>query len=356
MLGIEKNSIAILYVGRLSFHAKAHPLPMYVALNNAAKRIPKKIYLIECGWFPNEGLRSAFEDAFNTLTNNVNRIVIDGRNQEQKFNAIAASDIFCSLSDNIQETFGITPIEAMAAGLPVLITDWNGYKESIEHGIHGFKVSTTMPRGGGAGTEIAKRYAMGLDDYNMYLGYTSSHVAVDIVQATNYLSELIENSALRKKLANAASKRAKTYYDWETIIPAYEELWSELREIREKSNSEFFAKHRWPARPDPFRSFSHYPTTQLSVLDKVAFVFESEQLALARFKELITLAMVSYTGELLPTKSHVQEIIHTISLTADQAIRIGELVNQERGEEDTLLAVSWLLKVGLLFHTTPEVK
>lgn len=152
------------------------------------------------------------------------------------------------------------------------------------------------------------------------------------------------------------SKRAKTYYDWETIIPAYEELWSELREIREKSNSEFFAKHRWPARPDPFRSFSHYPTTQLSVLDKVAFVFESEQLALARFKELITLAMVSYTGELLPTKSHVQEIIHTISLTADQAIRIGELVNQERGEEDTLLAVSWLLKVGLLFHTTPEVK
>ena len=354
-LGIEKNSIAILYVGRLSFHAKAHPLPMYVALNNAAKRTSKKIYLIECGWFPNEGLRSAFEDAFNTLTNNVNRIVIDGRNQEEKFNAIAASDIFCSLSDNIQETFGITPIEAMAAGLPVLITDWNGYKESIEHGIHGFKVSTTMPRGG-AGTEIAKRYAMDLDDYNMYLGYTSSHVAVDIVQATNYLSELIENSALRKKLANAASRRAKTYYDWETIIPVYEELWSELREIREKSNSEFFVKHRWPARPDPFRSFSHYPTTQLSVMDKVAFSFESEQLALARFKELITLAMVSYTGELLPTKSHVQEIIHAISLTADQTIRIGELVNQKRGEEDTLLAVSWLLKVGLLIHTVPEDK
>lgn len=66
--------------------------------------------------------------------------------------------------------------------------------------------SQQLCHAGGAGTEIAKRYAMDLDDYNMYLGYTSSHVAVDIVQATNYLSELIENSALRKKLANAASK------------------------------------------------------------------------------------------------------------------------------------------------------
>ncbi len=39
-----------------------------------------------------------------------------------------AADIFTSLSDNIQETFGLTPIEAMAAGLPSVVTDWDGYQ------------------------------------------------------------------------------------------------------------------------------------------------------------------------------------------------------------------------------------
>ena len=53
----------------------------------------------------------------------INIIHVNGGNNTQKFKAFAAADIFCSLSDNIQETFGITPIEAMAAGLPVIVSD-----------------------------------------------------------------------------------------------------------------------------------------------------------------------------------------------------------------------------------------
>ena len=41
----------------------------------------------------------------------------------------AIPDIFVSLSDNIQETFGLTPLEGMASGLPVVATDWNGYRD-----------------------------------------------------------------------------------------------------------------------------------------------------------------------------------------------------------------------------------
>ena len=53
----------------------------------------------------------------------MNAIFLDGREPEIRINIWSAADIFISLSDNIQETFGLTPIEAMANGLPAIVSD-----------------------------------------------------------------------------------------------------------------------------------------------------------------------------------------------------------------------------------------
>ena len=45
-LEIPENAIVVLYVGRLSFHAKANPFPMYKALENAANISNKKIQYV----------------------------------------------------------------------------------------------------------------------------------------------------------------------------------------------------------------------------------------------------------------------------------------------------------------------
>jgi len=37
-----------------------------------------------------------------------------------------AAGVFIALSDKIQETLGLTPLEAMAEGLPVIVSDWDG--------------------------------------------------------------------------------------------------------------------------------------------------------------------------------------------------------------------------------------
>ena len=47
--------------------------------------------------------------------------------------------MFCSLPDSVEETFGIVPIEAMAAGLPVVVSDWDGYKDTVRDNVDGFE-------------------------------------------------------------------------------------------------------------------------------------------------------------------------------------------------------------------------
>ena len=65
-LNINDSDIVITYVGRLSFHAKAHHLPMYIALENASKKLKKdqKIHLIQTGWFASDFIFSSEKNFF----------------------------------------------------------------------------------------------------------------------------------------------------------------------------------------------------------------------------------------------------------------------------------------------------
>ena len=57
-----------------------------------------------------------------------------------------AADLFVSLADNPQETFGITPLEAMAAELPCLVSDWDGYRDTVTNDV-GCRIPTRMVDG-----------------------------------------------------------------------------------------------------------------------------------------------------------------------------------------------------------------
>ena len=111
---------------------------MYLALAEAAKKTEKKITILECGWYANAQTKDAFEQTQKTFRSDIRFLHVDGREMDAVDDVYAASDVFISLSDNIQETFGITPIEAMASGLPVIVSDWDGYRHSVRDGIDGF--------------------------------------------------------------------------------------------------------------------------------------------------------------------------------------------------------------------------
>lgn len=264
-LGLEAGDIVVLFLGRLSFHAKANPAPMYLALERAARR--HRMVLIECGWAANEAIAQAFADARAQLCPSVRSLVLDGRTPESKLKAWAAADIFCSLSDNIQETFGLTPIEAMAAGLPVVVSDWDGYKDTVRDGVDGFAIPTIAPPAG-AGRSFAKRHALEADSYDMYIARTSTAIAVDVDATANAFERLASDPELRRLMGASGAARAREVYDWKVIVRAYERLWDELGAIRSAAQDDTPSPHGhgagfWPARPDPFELFAGFPSSPL---------------------------------------------------------------------------------------------
>ena len=267
---LAEGVVAFLFVGRLSYHAKAHPLPMYLALEAAAKRTGKPIAFVLAGYYFNDSIERAFIDGARRYCPSVRVLQIDGRKPKQLAGAWAAADAFISLSDNIQESFGLAPVEAMAAGLPAVVSDWDGYRDTVMHGETGFAVPSTMPEAG-AGLEFAQRYLAGADTYDQYIGRVSQCTAIDVGATIDACSALAAEPALRRRMGDAGRARARKVFDWSVIIAAYEALWQELAARRAAAGALPPREH--PLRGDPFAIFSAFPTqpiTEATLIERVA--------------------------------------------------------------------------------------
>jgi len=346
-LGIEAETIVVLFVGRLSFHAKAHPLAMYQALEAASKAKGQSVVLIQCGWFANEAIAKAFEEGAKTACPSIRVLFLDGRNPELRRKAWACADIFCSFSDNIQETFGLTPVEAMASGLPVVVSDWDGYRDTVRDGVDGFLIPTLMPEGG-LGGDLALRHALGIDTYDMYCGHTCSLVAVDIEAATKAFVTLFESKELRVKMGESGKERARTTYDWSVIMPQYESLWAELTSIRKAERKKLKAMlHPWPSRMDPFYAFLSYSTHRLTRNTRLALVDSDLSMALKRVFTLKRLAMVEFARAILPDDSEIEKVLAQASSGPKEAWELVGEIPEER-KPFVFRSLVWLVKLGIL--------
>lgn len=342
-LGISDDEIVLLYVGRLSFHAKAHPHAMFTALNQAAKNLGKKIVLIQCGWFTNENIDSAFKQGADDYCENVRVIWTDGREIEERTNSWASADIFISLSDNIQETFGLTPIEAMAAGLPVIATDWNGYRDTIHDGEDGFLIPTWMPSVP-RGEHFAARYEAGIDSYDRYCGLTCQTVSIDHRALANALERLILDEDLRRIMGERGRQRAKSEYDWSVIIKMYFDLWQDLSEVRKHHPDTHVegAPRCSPSRLDPYDLFASYPTNAIEPHTTVNLAVDDGSL-----EAIANHPLFSYARGRILSIEQLQSLLQAARDPADSSLLE---VSRKAGValDDAIIGAAWLAKIGFL--------
>ena len=355
-LGIDPDDVAALFVGRLSFHGKAHPTPMYMAAGRAAERVRSgTLHLVLAGQFPNEGVEKEFRESAARFGGAARVHFVDGGDGPQGpaiLAALEASDLFVSLSDNIQETFGLTPVEAMAAGLPCVVSDWNGYRDTVAEGETGFRVATTTAPPG-TGIDLADRYAAGVDRYDRMIGVTSLATAVDLEACAEAIARLANHRELRLRLGAAGRARARRLYDWRVVVAAYQGLWAELAERRSAGDGVALraraAESARPDCPDPFSIYRTYPTALLRPNTTVRATSEDPAGDLARLREG---TLHSYVPRAFLTDVDTDALMARL---ASGPMRAGELAAAypERGR-NLVRTLLWLGKFGLVgFETDP---
>ena len=146
-----------------------------------------------------------------------------------------ASDLFVSLPDNPQETFGITPLEAMAAGLACVVSDWDGYRDTVvapgeADEATGIRIPTRMEEG--LGTQEAWARLNDIIGEREAQGRVAQGIAVDPEALRQSLKELINAPDRREAMGAAGCARVRRCYDWKILIETWRELVAELTQRR----------------------------------------------------------------------------------------------------------------------------
>jgi alpha-maltose-1-phosphate synthase len=353
-LGIGTDDMALLFVGRLSFHAKAHPLSMYLAAESAARRSGKKLHIIQAGWFPNDSIEREFREAAREFCPSVNAIFLDGRDADVRRRIWRAADIFVSLSDNIQETFGLTPIEAMAAGLPVVVSDWDGYRETVTDGVTGFKVPTWMP-GPGNGEDLIISPELDIfssaDDqvYDRYCGNVSQATVVDTDACADAISMLCSDDDKRLAMGEAGRERASEVFDWGVIIAQYQNLWEDLEARRARAfNDTVDAAGRAalpPLRADPFAMFEAYPTRLIDPDTRIHLIEGADT---SSVKARLGFTMNNFALNKMMDETAMADVV--AMLATDGSLNLAELQRAMRdvAPEKVTRSVGWMAKMHII--------
>lgn len=270
-LCISSTTTALLFLGRISANSKCDLVPLLLAFARLVAS-NRDICLIIAGDSTEDSNWPRIESIIDEL--NLKAFVRMMKNvpSDLKLRLYCAADIFVSPSDNLQESFGITIIEAMAAGLPVVASDWNGYKELVVHNKTGFLVPTYLPR-------LEGLHAMRLQIASGTEALVAIGTSVDVEALLRYLQTLLDDPKQRREMGMLGRRLALERFDWGRIIRCYEKLFAEALECKAHTRVQPMPSLQ---RLDVQKFFAHYPTRTILSTDRVVLnsAISDEQLDL----------------------------------------------------------------------------
>jgi glycosyltransferase involved in cell wall biosynthesis len=262
-LGMGEGVIACAIIARLTPHEKFDPLPLYLALARAQRQLGRRFHLMLCGQFRDDYSRKVFAEGARGMMPEVGFHILDGADAAARKATLSAAQIFLFPIDNVQETFGLAPVEAMAAGLPVIVTDWDGLRDTVTDEV-GIRIPTEAPRAD-LTAYLGQRHFGGTDSYVQYLSQLSALTRVDVRALTAALVALGDDPALRARMGAAGQARVRALYDWAAVIPHYQALWAEQAAMLAQARAAGAAPPpidpmRLPPAPAPGLFFAAYPS------------------------------------------------------------------------------------------------
>lgn len=222
---IAPQAVVLLVFGRISHSSKMDMLPLLRAVQRliAAGVDPAGLCLVAAGWTDDD--TDTFTDTLANLAANIGLPfrLVKRPTEADKRELFGLADIFVSLADNPQETFGLTLLEAMAAALPVVASDYDGYRDIVVPGHTGFLAPTL----GLADTDPRDVLAPLCYDNHTHL-LLAQGLAVDVAAVAVALVRLVGDPGLRRAMGRAGRERVLARFTWDAVVAGHLALWERL--------------------------------------------------------------------------------------------------------------------------------
>jgi glycosyltransferase involved in cell wall biosynthesis len=328
---ILQEAVVILMLGRIT---PAQKMDLAPVLNTLAKRVlpacKRSIFFIIGGGADGQNLKMLQGLVREYGLEDITRIRANFPDAA-KADLFAAADIFLSLSDNHQETFGLSIIEAQGCGLPAVASRFDGYKDLVQERKDGFLIDTY----GCAADPLSELFDMMDPDIGEL--FEAQKIAFDARQLAERLIELIHNDDLRMGMGENGRRKVQQEFVFSKIIARYESRWEELHREAEAAGLPEAAELTFQA--DQSRIFGHYVSKTVQSGDLV--VAHPSQILPPSYNEVSVLL----DGEQL------QGMLNE----ARSPIRIQDLLERVPVPEEVgWFMIMWLLKNGSLHIALPS--
>ena len=197
-LKAKKGPLKALYLGRLDWQTKADLL----ILKKIIPKLESEISFVVAGGADSEEYISLLKAELEPLGVEI----LLNISEEEKHSLLQESHFLVSPSDNYQETYGLSVIEAMLYGLIPIISDFNGYRNFIENGQNGFLIPSLA-----APLNEELQQLKPLVSEASYHGWLAGAVSFDPKSFAEKLNFLIQNPIICKDMSQQAREKAENY-------------------------------------------------------------------------------------------------------------------------------------------------
>jgi len=328
---VPASKTVFLVPGRISPYSKMDLLPLLRAFQRLRQSGTDlgHVCLVLAG-NPDEG--ASLPGTLTNLAANIGLelVVVRCPGEAAKKALLQRCDVVVSLADNPQETFGLTVLEAAAAGKPVIVSDYDGYRDLVRHERTGLLVSTLDS---GEVDDISLTAPLLYDStYHLWL---AQDVAVDVGELAAHLRVMLQRD-VRVDMGEAARIHARNF-DWSEIIRRYLELWDRLGAEPAPEPGRGEGVHPLAMRHG--RVFAGYPSRRLGEGDAL------EITALGRAVYRRQDFPVVYAG----IEERIDlELMRKVLVWARQPLSWAMLREKAEGEDRLTATVMWMLKGDLL--------
>lgn len=343
-LNIEENAFVILYFGRVSAFDKGDLLPLLKVFKGLVKKNnDKKLVLVIAGTdYEERKFYPGIESYIQKMQLGQHVKIFKKFDYSKRNYLYSTADVYTSPIDSIQETFGLTPIEAMACGVPQIVSDWNGYRDTVRHGETGFRIPTYWSKCDADISAFPPGVGSEFGHDTIYSHFTlSQSVALDLDLYEYYFQQLINNPEICGQLQENSLKIFKQEYTLRNVIHNYESLWNELREIKrveEEGTRRNFLELFNNRYSDAFAS---YPTRFIHDEERIAITQDGKDLLEGKEPYPEHYKEEKVLNEFLLGK----EILTHLLINQSEQIRVlVEKYKDEMNENVVRRSIMWLLK------------